>query len=220
MGSIGISGGVTKMMKHAAVLFLALAGLCQAKEQYTKTNVQSWDFTPGGKVELRVRAGEVHIVPTEDTRISLSYTMHSNHARFLRQVEPTFHIVGSNAKLVLKAPRGGNVDVELRVPAHTDLFVRLLAGDVDVDRVEGNHNVETFAGDIQIRLLENQAYGVVDASTRAGDVSAPFGHTKGWIGNSMRYEGAGKYRLHAHTFAGDVNFQAPSTAQAESPNHL
>lgn len=206
------------MFKYAALLLLAVVPLAQAKEQFAKTNVQSWDFPTGGKVELRVRTGDVRIVPTDDTRISLSYTMHSNHAAFMQKVEPTFHIIGQNAHLTLKAPRDGNIDVELRVPVHTDLFVRLTAGDVNVGPVAGNHNVETFAGDIAFHLLDSEDYGPVDASTRAGDVSAPFGHAKGWIGNSLKYEGNGKYRVHAHTFAGDVNFQPPTTAQVEAPS--
>lgn len=210
------------MLKKAALFLLAIAvlaavPLAQATEQFAKTNVQSWDFPEGGKVELRVRCGDVHIVPSSDTRISLSYTMHSNHAGFLRKVEPTFHIAGQNAHLTLKAPRGGNVEVELKVPVRTDLFVRLSAGDVKVGPIQGNHNVETFAGDIAFRLLQNELYGPVDASTRAGDVSAPFGRTKGWVGNSLRYEGPGKFHLHAHTFAGDVNFEAPTTARVEAP---
>jgi hypothetical protein len=208
------------MFKYAAVLLLAIVPLCQAKEQFAKTNVQSWDFSQGGTVELRLGHADVHIVPTNDTRISLSYTMHSRHSGFLRKVEPTFHITGQNAHLTLKSPRDGNIEVELKVPVRTDLFVRLSAGDVNVGPIQGNHDVETFAGDIAFHLLDAAFYGPVDASTRAGDVSAPFGRTKGWIGNSLKYEGPGKYRVHAHTFAGDVNFQAPQTAQAAEPNHL
>jgi len=208
------------MLKYAALFLLAIAPLAQATEQFAKTNVQSWDFPAGGRVELHVRCGAVRIVPTDDTRISLSYTMHSNHARFIPKVEPTFHITGQNARLTLKAPRDGNIDVVLKVPVHTDLFVRLLAGDVKVGPIAGNHNVETFAGDIAFRLLQDEDYGPVDASTRAGDVSAPFGRTKGWIGNTLKYEGPGKYHLHAHTFAGDVNLEAPQTARADEPNHL
>jgi len=46
---------------------------------------------------------------------------------------------------------------------------------------------------------------VVDASVRFGDVKGDqFGDPKGWLGNSIHKEGPGKYKLHAHVFAGDL----------------
>ena len=203
------------MFKYVALFVLAVVPLALANDQYTQTATQSWDFAPGGRIELHMHYGDLQIVPSSDSRISLSYTMHSNHSDFIRKVVPDFEVTASNAILRLEAPHNGNVDVELRVPARSDLYVRVSAGDISVGPIEGNQNVETHAGDIEIQLPEHLKLARVDASTHAGEVSAPFGKTHGWIGNALKYDGGGQYRVHAHTFAGDIGFEQAETARLE-----
>jgi DUF4097 and DUF4098 domain-containing protein YvlB len=108
------------------------------------------------------------------------------------------------------------MDVELRIPAHVNLYVRVSAGDVSIDPVEGSLDVETHAGDIRIKLPEHMDLGMVDASTHAGDVNAPFGKPHGWIGGKLEYDGGGKYRIHAHTLAGDIDLEESSVNRADS----
>jgi hypothetical protein len=137
--------------------------------------------------------------------------MHSNHSDFIQKVEPRFDVKGSKATLRLKAPRNGAVDVDLKVPSQTGVYIRLSGGDVTLGPIEGNKDVETHAGDIDIKIFRKASYGPVDASTRVGDVATAFGEPHGWLGHSFKYHGAGQYRLHAHTFAGDVKLQGPET---------
>jgi hypothetical protein len=77
-------------------------------------------------------------------------------------------------------------------------------------------DVETRAGDILISLADHADLGPVDASTHAGDVNAPFGKPHGWIGSKLDYNGGGKNRLHAHTFAGDIDLQQSAMDRADS----
>ncbi len=218
------------MLKHAAVpLFvvplilvsLTSVALSQAADDpthtYSQTATQTWDFAQGGKVELHLRAGDLRILPASDSRISIQYTMQSNHPDFIGKVKPEFDVKGSNATLRLEAPDNGNIDVELKVPEQTDLYVRVAAGDIIIGQIAGNQNVESHAGDILIRVPQQLNYGSVDASTHAGEISAPFGRGKGWIGNSIKYQGQGQYRVHVHTFAGDISFQEPESAQLRVP---
>ena len=202
------------MFQKTALVLLALVPFCHGDDKYSKTDTQSWHFVPAGQVELRVRYGDVHISPAQDSQISITYTLHSNHTDFIHKVEPRFEVKGSNATLTLKAPRKGAVDVDLKVPAQTDVYLRLSAGDVTLGPIEGNKDVETHAGDIDIDVAREASYGPVDASTHAGDVAAPFGKPHGWIGNSLKYQGAGAYRIHAHTFAGDVRFHGPQAQES------
>ena len=78
------------------------------------------------------------------------------------------------ATLRLKAPRNGAVDVDLKVPSQTDVYIRLSGGDVTLGPIEGNKDVETHAGDIDIKIFREASYGTVDAATRVGDVATPF----------------------------------------------
>ena len=198
------------------LLLLACVPFLHARDRYSVTKTQTWSLESGGQVELRARFGDLRVIPTNDPEVSITYTMHSNHEGFLRNVE--LDSQGSASKVVfkLRAPHNGSVDVELKVPAQSDLFLRVSAGDIRVGAVEGNKDVETHAGDIDIVLPEHSDLGLVDASTHAGDVRAPFGKPRGWIGGSLRYEGSGHYRLHAHTFAGDVQLHELATTSADS----
>ncbi len=206
------------MLQKTALVLLALVPLCRGDDKYSKTNTQSWDFLPAGQVELRVRYGDVHIVPGDDSHIVLSNTMHSNHSDFDRKVEPQFEVKGSKAALTLKAPHSGNTEVNIKLPARTDIYLRVSAGDITLGSIEGNKDLETHAGDIDIDIAQEASYGPVDASTHAGDVAAPFGQPHGWIGNSLKYQGTGAYRIHAHTLAGDVRLHKLEAVESAHPS--
>jgi hypothetical protein len=177
------------MLKRWLVVLLVLVPLCFANDKYSETKTQSWNIADGAKLDVQLRYGDLRVVSTDDARLSISYTTHSNHADFSRKVEARFLVTPNDAALKLTAPRSGSVDVELRVPARTNLHVRVSAGDVSIDPVEGSLDVETHAGDIRIKLPEHVDLGLVDASTHAGDVNAPFGRPHGWIGSKLDYDG-------------------------------
>ncbi|MGA2099554.1 MAG: hypothetical protein ABSG34_00565 [Candidatus Sulfotelmatobacter sp.] len=78
-------------------------------------------------------------------------------------------------------------------------------GDLSMDGVVGDKDLELTGGDltIQVGCPEDDAH--VDLSVKFADVSCvQFGDPKGWLGNSVRKVGYGKYRLHAHVMAGDL----------------
>lgn len=204
------------MLQRMALVLLALVPFCHGDDQYSKTKTQTWDFAPAGQVELHTGYGDVRIIPADDSHLSITYTMHSNHPDYIQKVETQFAVKGAKAVLTLKAPRDGSTEVELRVPARTDIYLRSSAGDVRLGPIEGNKDLETHAGDIDIQLGDHASYGSIDASTHAGDVTSPFGKPHGWIGNSLSYQGTGSFRIHAHTFAGDVTFRE-AKAEASAP---
>ncbi len=205
------------MLQRIAFVVLAFVPFCHGDDQYSKTNTQSWEFAPAGQVELHVRYGDVHIVPADDSHLAISYTMHSNHADYIGKVEPQFEVQGAKAVLTLKAPHNGSIEVDLKVPVRTDIYLRLTAGDIHLGPIEGNKDLETHAGDIEVDLVDPASYGAVDASTHAGDVVAPFGKPHGWIGNSLNYQGAGSFHIHAHTLAGDVTLRGPKAPESAQP---
>jgi hypothetical protein len=95
--------------------------------------------------------------------------------------------------------------VTIQVPTRSDLYVRLTAGDMTVERVEGNKDIEAHAGDLNIDVIRAEDYHTVDASIWAGDLTArPFNVTKEGLFRSFDWKGHGPYRLHAHLKAGDL----------------
>lgn len=98
--------------------------------------------------------------------------------------------------------------ITIAVPRQTNLYARMRAGDLSVDGIAGDKDLEVLAGDLSIQVPDAGDYGPVDLSVRFGDVSADqFGTPKGVMGNSLRRDGNGKYRLHAHVFAGDLTLR-------------
>lgn len=95
--------------------------------------------------------------------------------------------------------------VTIAIPRETALFARMRGGDLSVDGVAGDKDLALVGGDLSIEVPDPGQYGPVDLSVKFGDVSgSQFGNPKGWIGNRVKQNGIGKYRLHARVFAGDL----------------
>ena len=85
----------------------------------------------------------------------------------------------------------------------------LTAGDLTVDGIEGNKDIESHAGDLTIDVGRAEDYSHVDAALWAGDLEAPpFNVSKGGLFRSFDWKGGGAYTLHAHLKAGDLRLVA------------
>jgi hypothetical protein len=84
--------------------------------------------------------------------------------------------------------------------------VRLTAGNLEIAGIKGDKDIEANAGNLNINVGSSNDWGDVDASVTAGDIHAPaFQAAKGGLFRSLSWKGPGKYRLHAHLTAGDIN---------------
>lgn len=203
------------MIKKLVVLLLAIAPVCGANSEYTGTKSQIWQFAPGGRIELRLKGGDVHVVPAPDSNhIVIRYTTESEDKDFARKVKPKFDVTSSSALLRFGSPMHGSVDVDLEVPTQTSILIRVKGGDVTVSGINGDQDIRTVGGDINLELPADAKFYRVDASTHVGDIlNSPFGAPKGWLGANVHFRGDGKYRLHAHTFAGDIRFSTLSASR-------
>ncbi|HXY48693.1 MAG TPA: hypothetical protein VEI01_04515 [Terriglobales bacterium] len=97
------------------------------------------------------------------------------------------------------------LQMAIEVPRSTNLYARMRGGDLFVEGVVGDKDLELTGGDLTIQVGSGEDYAHVDLSARFGDVNGTqFGTPKGWLGNSVCKDGKGKYRLHAHVMAGDL----------------
>ena len=86
----------------------------------------------------------------------------------------------------------------------------MFAGEVVIEGVEGDKDVEVDAGRIEIKIPYPEEYGKRDASVRAGSIEASaFDVSKGGLFRSFEQKGPGKYRLHAHVATGEIDFPGP-----------
>jgi hypothetical protein len=82
----------------------------------------------------------------------------------------------------------------------------MLAGQVTVDEVKGDKDIEVGAGQITISSIHDGDYRNVDASVIVGEVQArAFGTDKGgFFRNFSTRNSNGDYRLQAHVTTGQI----------------
>ena len=161
------------------------------------------DLSKISTLRLHLRDGDFRIVGSDSDEI----TIHADgrNRALGRRMQVQLKRTGDSLDIVFSHVPKNEFQVTIAVPRETNLFARMRAGDLSVDGVAGDKDLELLAGDLSIQVPDAADYGAVDLSVRFGDVSGcQFGSPRGSIGNSLKRDGAGKYRLHAHVFAGDL----------------
>ena len=194
---------------YSLMLFcLLLVPLCSADDwRYEETRNDSRDFVSGGYLHVRFTVGDIHIRKGDTNKIKLEYTVKSRREKNVKDARVDFDVKGSDATLEFHSPWGGNTnfDVELEVPQNTNLDVHQKVGDMTVENINGDKDLELGVGDIRIST-EHSGYRLVRANTGIGDVNgADYGETSGWLGKTLKYRGDGKYSLRAHVGVGDIH---------------
>jgi hypothetical protein len=183
-----------------AALVLASANL-PAQEAPEATVQQK--FTSGGAIRLHLQAGGYNITPTDSENIVVTCRARSDGQ--LRTVKVAIKPAGASADVYVLDTPHNNFTATIQVPRHSDLWVRLTAGELDVGSVEGNKDLELNAGSLRVDIPRPQEYGQRDASVTTGSIeSSAFEVSKGGLFRSFSQHGPGKYRLHAHVMAGEI----------------
>jgi DUF4097 and DUF4098 domain-containing protein YvlB len=199
---------------HKIILIVLLSvPLCLASDHwnYEESHSESREFVTGGMLHLRLSVGDVRIRRSDSNKIRLEYTVKSRRESQLKDAHVDFEVHGNDARIEFHAPEGsrGNTqfDVELEVPSNTNLDVHEKVGDLTVEDVEGDKELELSVGDIRV-AAERSAYHLVNASASIGDVNGNgYGETSGWLGKTLKYHGDGKYELRAHVGVGDITLE-------------
>ncbi|MBZ5493703.1 MAG: DUF4097 domain-containing protein [Acidobacteriia bacterium] len=186
----------------AAALFLAVLWVTPLGAQSTGSPVEK-DFVSGGKIEMTLESGDYKIRASSDNRIHV----HWNEAS-AKGVRVKLTTNGKSADVRVENTPHDNFHAIIEVPALADVRVRLTAGNLEIGGITGDKDVEANAGNLNISVGNSSDWGDVDASVTAGDVHAPaFKAAAGGLFRSIKWKGPGKYRLHAHVTAGDVNLK-------------
>jgi hypothetical protein len=187
-----------------------LVPLCAASDwRYEETRSDARDFVSGGYLHVRLSVGDLHIKRGDSTKIRVQYTVKSRHERNVKQARIDFDVRGNDATVEFHVPTSGNteIDAELEVPANTHMDVHQKVGDLTIDTVDGDKDLNLGVGDMRIST-QQKGYRLVNLSTGIGDVdSHGYGETSGWLGKTLKYRGAGKYELRAHVGVGDIKLE-------------
>jgi hypothetical protein len=150
----------------------------------------------------------VHIRRSGSNQIRARYTVSSRSENHVKDARLDIDIHGNTADLDFHAPgHNTEIDVELEVPQNSNLDVHDRVGDLTIDGIEGDKDLDLGVGDIRI-AGNDSAYRSVRASTSIGDVNGSMhggrDEVSGWLGKTLKYQGEGKYDLHAHVSVGDI----------------
>ena len=194
----------------AIALLLSCCGLMHAASSRGEIDMATLDgpalhsdLSKISTLRLHLRDGDFRIVGSDSNQI----TIHADgkNRALGKRMQVQLKRTGDSLDIVLSHVPKNEFQVTIAVPRQTNLFARMRAGDLSVDGVAGDKDLELLAGDLSIQVPDAGVYGAVDLSVRFGDVSGcQFGSPKGSIGNSLKRDGNGRYRLHAHVFAGDL----------------
>jgi len=194
-------------MKHwlAALIVLLSPMASYAGTQRPEAEVQQ-KFVSGGTVRMHLEAGGYTVRPSDGEDVVVTYRAKSPD--LLRDVKVEIKVADARADVYVSHTPHDNFEATIDVPRRCNLWARLSAGELKIEDVEGDKNVEALAGEIEIEIPHPEMYGHRDASVMMGSVEAPaFEVSKGGLFRSFSQLGPGKYRLHAHVFTGEVDLQ-------------
>jgi hypothetical protein len=159
------------------------------------------DFVSGGKLDITLESGDYNIRASSDNHIHVRWNEAS-----AKGVRVKLTTNGKSAELRVENTPHNNFHATIEVPALVDLRIRLTAGNLEIAGIKGDKDIEANAGNLNIAVGSSSDWDQVDASVTAGDLHAPaFQTASGGLFRSFKWKGPGKYRLHVHLTAGDVN---------------
>lgn len=186
------------MKRLAFFLVLLVPILLRAQSSDLSTQQK---FVSEGTVRLHLEAGGYTVTPNDSGNIVVSW--HTS-----RPIKVEIKPSGNRADVYVRDTPHNNFQATIEVPRHSNLWARLSAGELVVEDVDGDKNLEVLAGRIQVDVPHAQDYGHRDASVTAGSIEASaFEISKGGLFRSFDQQGPGKYRLHAHVMTGEIDFR-------------
>jgi len=194
-------------MKYIAFLVLALTPHLLASDSANDPQA-SQPFAPGGFIRLHLGPGGYTIRDTNADAIQVTYT--TRRPDDMKKVKVKIQTSASSADVSVSDTPHNNFQATIEIPRHSNLRVRMFAGEVVIDGIEGDKDVEVSAGRIEIKVPRPDEYGRRDASVHAGSIEASaFNISKGGLFRSFTQKGAGKYRLHVHVATGEIDLPGP-----------
>ena len=159
-------------------------------------------FVSGGRIRMDLCSSGIEIVGTDDSAVRVSYHPERDNVRVRLQIS------GDRADLRLTGCPHNNFQARIEIPKASALYVRMMAGQLDVRDVTGDKDVELSFGQLNLDVGKTEQYARVDASVNSGQIDASaFAVSKGGLFRSFDQKGPGRYRVHAHVGAGQLELR-------------
>src|SRR6185503_497290 len=122
---------------------LTTVAASQARDA-TTSNALERAFVANGRIRMDLSAGQYRITGNSDNRIRVAWTVRDPAQ--LSSVRARADVRGSDATITTDGPQN-NFRVTIEIPMRADLQVRLTAGELTIEHVEGNKDISSHAGE-------------------------------------------------------------------------
>ena len=165
-------------------------------------NHYEMDFPRHGEVRMHIQPSALQISGSTEDKIKVYFWSDREPAS---AVKVRMESSGNTVNVNVSGGPHNDFHVQIQIPKKSDLYLRVIAGKVDVDEITGDKNIELSAGELTVQVGDVSDYSEVEASVYTGDLNAsPFGVSKGGLFRSFHQKGPGEYRLYAHVGAGQI----------------
>lgn len=195
---------IAKWAAFSAFIALTSLSACSAR-QAQETSGQNMvtkaekPFASGGKIEMQLEGGSYSIRPAATDQIRVAFGENAGNAQAVLTTN------GGQANVSIQNTPHSNFRATIEVPKTADLMVHLSGGELKMEPITGNKDVQSAGGDIEIGVSDPNEYSSVDASVKVGDLDGgPFGKSESGLSPHITWSGPGKYTLRATLGAGDL----------------
>lgn len=195
-------------MTHARplVALSLLFGATMAFAQTSGTCAAPISASLGQETALTInsQSGEIDLVGSDQDGIRISCTVKDPDKA--QDVRIRFMPTGMFGKLTITGGSTHNMHVRIELPRHTGIKLHMPAGEVKVDQLIGDKDIEIHAGEIRISGVSPSDYNRVEASVKIGDVKSSVFRTEkgGFFRSISKTNPEGRYRLRASVGTGSV----------------
>jgi hypothetical protein len=158
-------------------------------------------FASGGRIRMDLCSSGIELIGRDDNSIRVSYDRDAD-------VKVLLDTDGDRADVKITGCPGNNFRLTIEVPKSSALDIHMFAGELNVRDIIGDKRVELHFGQLTMEIGKPEDYAHVEASVNSGDLEATaFDVSKGGLFRSFEKSGPGKYRLHAHVGAGELDLR-------------
>jgi hypothetical protein len=170
-------------------------------EEVSKSPVEA-NFSSGGRIRMDLCSSGIDVVGKDEGKLRVSYDASRGN------VKVRLNAAGDRADLKVTDCPNNNFRVTVEVPKSSGLYIRMMAGQLNVEGITGDKDVVLHFGQLTMDVGKAEDYAHVEASVNSGDLqAAAFNVAKGGLFRSFDTSGPGKYRVHAHVGAGQLTLR-------------
>jgi len=185
-----------------SILLAAVLGWARPQSQGKDQGNLELVIAQGTPLKLELTSGDYQIEAGQSDKIVIvSQTMNDDDRSKVR-----FGVNTTPGEASVKVTGPKQYSAKIQIPQNISLNIRLNGGRLTINSIDGDKDIESNGGQLNINVRRPEDYGTVDASVNSGNIDASaFGSSNDKLMRTFRTKGPGKYRLHVHLGAGEIN---------------